>query len=561
MAKADYYVPDDRPWFKYYPEGIPHHLDYPEVPLYQFLDDSAEKYPDKVALIFYGKEITYKELKELSDRFASALQNLGIQKGDRVAFLLPNCPQFVIGFYGTMKAGAIPVPLNPLYTGEELKYFFKDAEPRVMVVLDTFYEKVKEAEKVTPQLERIIITNIADYFSIPKRILGKLFGKIKTFKCEDSIKFKNFLNVPSRYNPVEINQKEDTAIILYTGGTTGEPKGVMLSHFNVISNTFALDKWLKKVKFESAIIVVPFFHIYAISAVFSLGVLRGIKFVLLPKFKTEETIQIIQKYKINYFPGVPAMYAAFWKYYQKKRQHSFLESLTLCGSGTTSISSYLLEKIKKMAPQSFLVEGYGLSETSPLLSIDSLSNKYKKKIGSVGIPFVDTDMRIIDPETKRELPLNQPGEIIVRGPQVFKGYWKKLEKTKEVLRNGWFHTKDIGRFDKDGMLYIEGRLDDMINVRGEKVWPREVEKVLESHPKVQEVAVIGVKDDYYGQAVKAYVVLKKDYQSSEKELVEFCKGKLAPHKVPGMVEFIESLPKSHLGKTLHYKLRKREDKK
>jgi len=561
MAKADYYVPDERPWFKYYPKGVPHHLDYPEVPLYQFLDDSAEKHPDNIALVFYGKEITYKELKELSDKFANALQNLGIQKGDRVAFLLPNCPQFVIGFYGTMKAGAVPVPLNPLYTGEELKYFFKDAEPRIMLTLDVFYEKVKQGAEVTPQIEKIIVTNIADYFPPTKRILGKLLGKIKSPECEDSLKFKEFLNISPDYNKIEINPKEDLAVILYTGGTTGEPKGVMLSHFNIVSNAFALNKWLKKVKFKSAVIVVPFFHIYAISSVLSLGVLRNIKFVLLPKFKTEETIQTIQKYKINYFPGVPAMYAAFWKYCQKKHQYSLLESLTLCGSGTTSISSYLLEKISKMAPQSFLDEGYGLSETSPLLSIDSPSNKYKKKIGSVGVPFVDTDVKIIDSQNGRELLPNQTGEIVTKGPQIFRDYWKKPEKTKEVLKDGWFHTKDIGKMDKDGIFYIEGRLDNMINIRGEKVWPREIERVLEANPKVQDVAVIGVKDDYYGQTIKACIVLKEGFQLSEKELVDFCKNKLTPYKIPRMVEFFKELPKTHLGKILHYKLRVRENNK
>lgn len=562
MAKAKYYVPDDRPWFKYYPEDVPHHLDYPEIPLYQFLDDSAEKNPDKTALVFYGKEMTYKELKELSDRFASALQKLGIQKGDRVLFLLPNCPQFVIGFYGTMKAGAIPVPLNPLYTEEELRYFFKDAEPRVIVALDMFYEKIKEAEKVTPQLERIVITNITDYFPTPKRILGKLFGKIKSFKCKGSTKFKDFLNVSSHYNEVKINPEEDIATILYTGGTTGEPKGVMLSHFNIVSNVIGIDLWSKSIKFESLLIVVPFFHIYGIQAGLSFGFLRKARIFLLPKFRTQETMETIQKYKINYFLGVPAIYSAFWKYYRKNPQKYNLSSLTLSPSGTTSISSYLWEKIKKMAPFASVLEAYGLTETSPVVSIDSPAKNYIKKTGSVGIPFFDTEIKIIDPETQKELSSNQSGEIVVRGPQVFKGYWRKTQKTKEVLKkDGWFYTKDIGRMDEEGILYIEGRMDDMINVRGEKVWPREVERVLESHPKVQEVAVIGIKDEYLGQAPKAYVVLKEDYHSSEKELIDFCKDKLAPHKVPRMIEFVEKLPKSRLGKTQHYKLRERENKK
>jgi len=557
MAKADYYVPDDRPWFKHYPEGVPHHLDYPEIALYHFLDETAKKHPDKVALVFYGKEITYKELKELSDRFAHALQDLGIQKGDRVIFLLPDCPQFPIGFLGTIKAGAIPVPLNPLYTGEELRYFFKDLEPRVVVTLDIFYEKVKEGEKATSQIEKIIVTNIADYFPSFKKILGKIFGKIKSSRCPGSLKFKEFLKVSPAYNEVEINPKKMIATIVYTGGTTGEPKGVMLTHFNIVSNVIGMDEWAKAIKTESFLVVVPFFHIYGIGPALCYGFLRGAKIVLLPKFHTRETIETIRKYNIDYFLGVPAMYAALWKYFQKNPQKDSLSSLTLCSSGTTSISSYLWEKIKKFAPNTIIIEAYGLSETSPVAVIDSTSKDYVKKTGSVGVPFFDTDAKIVHPITKEDLPPGQSGEIVVKGPQVFKGYWKKEERTKEVLKDGWLYTKDIGKMDKDGIFYVEGRMDDMINIRGEKVWPREVERVLEQHPKVQEVAVIGVQDDYYGQAIKACVVLKKDCQSSEKELIDFCKEKLASHKIPHMLEFFEELPKSHLGKILHYKLREK----
>jgi len=326
MAKAEYCVPDDRPWFKFYPEGVPHRLDYPELPLHRFLDDSAEKCPDKPALIFYGKEISYRELKELSDKFANALQGFGIQKGDRIFLLLPNCPQFVIAFYGAMKAGAIPIPFNPLYSAEELKYFFHDAAPRIVLTLDTFYDKVEEAAKVTPQIERILVTSIADYFPSFQRTIGKLLGKIPSPKCPNAVSFLDFIKESEpKYNPVSINPREDVAVIIYTGGTTGEPKGVMLTHFNIASNIAAGDCILNEEKIKASVWLtsVPFFHIYGIGPALQWGIVRQAAVILLPKFSPKEAIGLIRKYKVDYFPGIPAMYSAFLKYYEKtKRTYS-----------------------------------------------------------------------------------------------------------------------------------------------------------------------------------------------------------------------------------------------
>jgi long-chain acyl-CoA synthetase len=556
MPELNYYVPDNRPWFKHYFKDGSKHLNYPEVPLYDFLDDSAEENPNKKAIIFYDKEITYKELKNLSDRFAFSLQKQGIHKGDRIVLLLPNCPQLLISFWGTLKAGAIPICLNPLYTGEELKYFFNDAEPRIVISLDMFYEKVEEGAESTSHIEKIITTNIADYFPLIKKVLGKLLGKVKYFPCPGTINFNDFLESSSNYNRVEINPKEDLAMIVYTGGTTGDSKGVMLTHFNVISDVLGMTEFLKEVSIKSLLIVVPPFHVYGLISGISMGTYNGWDMVFLPKFTTEETIKTIRKYKINFFEGVPAMYSAFWNYFQKKPKESLLDSLTLCSSGSTSISSYLWKKINKMAPNATLIEGYGLTESSQVILLDSLVKGYVKKMGSVGIPIHGCDLKIVDIETREDLPLGQSGEILFKGPQVFKGYWKKPEKTKKVFENGWLRTKDIGRMDKDGVFYIEGRIDDMIDVRGEKVWPREVEKVLESNPAVQEAAVIGIKDDYYGQTIKACVVLREGKGISEKDLIDYCKENIVPFKVPHKVEFFKDLPKSHMGKVLHYKLRK-----
>jgi long-chain acyl-CoA synthetase len=559
MAKAEYYVPDDRPWFKFYPEGVPHHLDYPEIPLYQFLDDSAEKYPHKTALVFYGKEITYQELKELSDKFANALQGLGIQKGDRVFFLLPNCPQFVIAFYGTMKAGAIPVPFNPLYSAEELKYFFHDAEPRIVLALDAFYDKVEEAAKVTPQIEKIIVTSIADYFPSFQRTMGKLLGKIPSPQCPNALHFLDFIKESEpKYNPVKIDPKDDVAIMLYTSGTTGEPKGGMLTNFNVNAHVMSTSQLFKDIELDSVFFGMPNFHIYGIASIISWSIFRGMKIIIVPNIHIKELSDLINKKNINFLPLVPAIYSGLCNYAEK--QNIIFKSVKLALCGSSPLSPYLLERLKKIFPNAFFMEGYGLTEASSAIIADVPFKGYTKKVNSVGIPFFDTDAKIIDFETKQELLINQLGELILKGPQIFKGYWKKPEKTKEVLKDGWFYTKDIGRMDEDGIFYIEGRLDDMINVRGEKVWPEEVEKVLESHPKVREAAVIGVADDYYGQAIKACVVLKEGQEATKEELIEFCKDKLAPYKVPHIIEFFNELPKSNLGKTLHYKLKEQGNK-
>ncbi len=561
MAKANIYVPDDRPWFKQYPKDISKHMDYPEKAIFDFVDDAAKTDPEKPAIHFYGKTINYKELKELSDKFAHSLQKAGIKKGDRVAFLMPTCPQFAIGFYGTMKIGAVPVSLNPLYTAEELPYFFKDVEPRIIVTLDMFYDKVQKAAESTPQIEKIIVSNISDYFSPVKRILGKLLGKIKTTSCPKATNFNDFLKISTNYNPVKVNPLKDTAVIIYTGGTTGNPKGIILTHFNIVSNVAGIDNWLKNISTKSLFLVLPVFHIYAINVGLTFGPMRKAKVVMLPKFSIKDTVELVKKQKIEYFLGVPAMFAGISKYLDAHQEQGAFDSVRLCSSGTTPISTYLWKKIESICPNAFIIEGYGLSETSPVVSIDSPSEQYSKKLNSVGVPPPDTDIKIVDIVNRQELPCNQAGEILIKGPQVFKGYWKKPEKTQTAFENGWFRTKDIGRIDEDGTLFIEGRMDDMINVRGEKVWPREVEKVLESHPKIDEVAVVGKKDEYYGQAVKAYVVLKQGAQSSEKQIIEFCKEKLSPPKIPHFVEFFKEIPKTHLGKPLHYKLREREESK
>jgi long-chain acyl-CoA synthetase len=550
------YIEGDRPWFNLYPEWSPKNIDYPEVPVFYYIDKNALECPENIALTFYDKDINYKEFKVLTDKFARALQENGIHKGDRVMIVAANCPQNIISFYGSIKAGAVPVMLNPLYTPQELKYFLKDAEPRLVITPDIFFENISSAAISTPQIEKIISFNMSDYFSPLKKILARALKKVQIIKCPGSINFNDFINVSSEYNKQNIDVLNDPALMVYTSGTTGEPKGVVLTHYNVISNAYGIHYWYNEaVGPKSTLLVVPIFHIYGVGLIMNWPLMRGGRLVILPKFHTKEAIGIIKKYKIDGLFGVPAIFSAFLNYFKENPKEKPFTFVKLVTSGSAPISAYSWQKAKEIFPNASFIEGYGLSETCSVFLVDPLSKKYTKKAGLVGIPLLNMDVKIVDPQTKKELPINQSGEIVTRGPIIFKEYWRKPEKTVEAMDQGWFHTKDIGRINEEGAFSIEGRLDDMINVRGEKVWPREIEKVLEENPKVQEVAVVGEKDDYYGEKVKACVVLKPNFIATEKELIEFCQKDLSPHKVPKMIQFFEELPKSNLGKVLYYKLR------
>jgi len=553
-----FYIEGDRPWFNLYPEWSPKNIDYPEVPSFYYIDKNASDYPENIALTFYDKHINYRELKNLTDRFARALQQNGIHKGDRIMIMAANCPQNIISFYGSAKAGAIPIMLNPLYTAQELEYFFKDAEPRMVITPDAFYKNVSKAAQTTPQIEKIMAFNMSDYFSPLKRFLARALKKIEVIKCPGAIDFNQFINVSPEYNKQEIDVFNDSALMVYTSGTTGEPKGVVLTHYNLISNAYGIHYWYNEfVGPRATLLVVPIFHVYGVGLIMNWPLMNNGRLVILPKFHTQEAINLIKKYKIDGLFGVPAIFSAFLNYFKENPKEKPLDFVRLVTSGSAPISSYSWQKAKEIFPNASFIEGYGLSETCSVFLVDPLSKKYVKKAGLVGIPLLNMDVKIIDSETEKELPINQSGEIVTKGPIIFKEYWRKPEKTKKAVKDGWFHTKDIGRINEQGAFSIEGRLDDMINVRGEKVWPREVEKILEENPKVQEVAVIGEKDDYYGEKVKACVVLKPNNSATEKELIDFCIDKLSPHKVPKMIEFFKELPKSNLGKILHYKLRQK----
>lgn len=550
-------IENKRVWESFYSGALSMNMNIPEKPIYYFLDQAAIEKPDNIALSFYDKEISYKEYKNLTDRFACALQLEGIQKGDKVMILAVNCPQVIVAIYGCLKAGAVPVLLNPLYTAKELEYFFSDAQPRIVVCLDSFYEKVSEAAKVTPQIEKIITANISDYFPFVKKVLARMLKKVEVVDCPGSVLFDDFINVSDDYNEREIDVLNDAAAIVYTSGTTGDPKGVVLTHYNFVSSVFSIQEWLRAITPNCFMLVIPIFHIYGFAVVLNWPILAKGKLVIIPKFNVKETIDSIEKNKVQGFFGVPAIYLALINYFKNNPKKEKLKSLTFCSSGSASIASYAWQQLGEIFPNAQLTEAYGLSETTGPFLMDSFYKGYEKKFGSVGIPFPHTDVKIVDFETFEEVPVNKNGCVILKSNLIFKEYLNKEEKTKEVFKDGWFITKDIGRMDERGVFYLEGRLDDMINVRGEKVWPREVEKVLEEHPRIKEVAVVGIKDDYYGERVKAWVVLEAGSSINENELIVFCREKLTEYKVPREIEFLTELPKSNLGKVLHYKLREK----
>jgi len=538
------------PWSKYYSEKMLYSPEEAEIPIFQWLDEAADQFPEKIALSYNDFEIDFRTLRKLSLNFSNGLKDMDLKRGDRVILMLPLSIHFAVTFFGLLKVGIIAVPLNPQFTSNELEYYLKDLQPKLIVVLKNFENKVKDA--MSNSFLKVKIVTVDD-LNIIENLKSK---KDKNNKNKDILSFENILSDKEEFRDEMINPKEDIAAILYTGGTTGEPKGVMLSHFNIcsylISQTYHFGKFLGKKK---ALLVLPPHHIFGLCMIIS-SVFRKASLLLLDKFNPEIVYRILKQKKVEAFFGVPTTYAALVDYYvggDKKAEQ--LIHLVFCLSGASPISTQLWDHVKEMAPNAILVEGYGLTEASGGPLMDPVAKNYHKKIASVGIPIFNTEAKIIDPISGKVLSPGRQGEIITRGNNVFSGYWGKSELTKKALKKGWLYTKDIGKMDEDGIFFVEGRMDDMINVGGEKIWPREVEKVLEKHVKIKEVAVIGIKDDFYGEVIKACIVIKKNQEASEKELINFCRERLVSFKVPKIIEFCKQLPKSHLGKVLHYKLR------
>ncbi|WP_033541716.1 AMP-binding protein [Planococcus sp. CAU13] len=554
----------EKPWLAHYPPEIPHTLEYESKPVQDYLTHTFELFPDKTAIHFMGKDISYKELYESSMKFASYLQGLGIKKGDRVAIMLPNSPQAVIGFYGILYAGGVVVMTNPLYTEREVAYQMKNSGAKVILAMDILYPRISKAMKDT-DLENVIITGIKEYLPFPKNMIYPFIQKKQygiTVKVEhrgSNHLFSEIMKIASTdVEKTDFDFDKDLALLQYTGGTTGSPKGVMLSHKNLISNATMCDTWLYKTKHgeETVLGIIPLFHVYGLTTVLILSVMQGNRMVLLPKFDPEAALKTINKQKPTLFPGAPTLYIGLMNHPDIAKYD--LSSITACMSGSAPLPVEVQEKFEKITGGS-LVEGYGLTETSPVTHSNLVWGERVK--GSVGLPWPDTDCKVFTPGTTEPVPPGEIGEIAIKGPQVMQGYWNNPEATAATIVNGWLLTGDLGYMDEGGHFFIVDRKKDMIIAGGFNIYPREIEEVLYENEAIQECVVAGIPDPYRGETVKAYIVLKEGKSITEEELDAYCREHLAAFKVPRIYEFRTELPKTAVGKILRRSLIDEEKQK
>jgi long-chain acyl-CoA synthetase len=557
---------NDQPWFSKYDKGVPKTIDYPEKPLYHFLEESASKYPDKACTIFKGAEITYKEMDEITDRVAAALAGIGVKKGDRVGIFMPNTPQFVMAYFGILKAGGVVVATNPLYTPSEIEHQASDAGIEIMFVMTNFYKTIKTAQPRT-KIKRLIVTNIKEALPPITRLLFTLAmekkggHRIEEPLPEGDVWMQELIDKyqPSDRPSVEI-APDDTALFQYSGGTTGVSKGAIASHYNVVANALQIKKWMVNIEDGKEVVLmgIPLFHVYGMVAGMHFGMASGASLVMVPNVRDlKDTLENITKYKATIFPGVPTLYNALNNHPDVLGGKYDLSSIKACISGSAPLMRETKEKFEELSGGK-VFEGFGLSEAPTATHCNPLLGE--NRTGSIGLPLPDVDCKIIsldDGET--ELPIGEIGEIVINSPNVMKGYHNMPTETANTLRKlqdgkTWLFTGDIARMDEDGYFYIVDRKKEVIKPGGFQVWPREVEEVLADHPKVLEAGVAGIPDPYRGETVKAWIVLKPGETATEDELKAFCKEKLAAYKVPTHYEFRDELPKTTVGKILRREL-------
>lgn len=566
---------EERVWYGNYPDDVPTSLEpYPEHSLYQILQDAADGFPDRPAIAFLGNHLNYSELHDEVKKLAAALAALGVGRGDRVGLILPNSPQFVIGYFAALRIGAIAVGNNPLYTRRELTHQLSDSGCRVVVVLDQLYPTLGAARAQLPDLEHVVVTKITDYTRPPLSWLAPL-----KFRREAKAEGRPWPPVPpeaevvwwrdlmAESHPVpdlsDVDPRNDIAALVYTGGTTGLSKGAMLTHFNLVANATQNKAWFPGLRDgqEAGLCVLPFFHSYGMTVCMNIGILEAAKLILIPKpSDLDQVLKAIEKERPTLFPGVPRLYIAINEAAAKRDVD--MTSIKACFSGAAKMPGAVLERFES-ATGGTIVEGYGLTETSPTTHANPITGVRKE--GSVGLPFPDTDCRIVDlDDPAQEVRPGEEGELLISGPQVMAGYWNKREETESVFVDGWFRTGDVVRMDDDGYFYIVDRIKEMIIVSGFNVYPNEVEEVIYRHPKVAKVAVIGVPDETTGEAIKAFIVLHEGDTATAEEIMEWCRDPdtgLAGYRVPKQVEFRDSIPETMVGKVLRRVLVEEEREK
>jgi len=556
---------NNRPWLANYDKGVPQTIEYPKAPLFHFLEEAARKYPDRACTIFKGSCISYKEMNAQTDQMAAALIEMGVKKGDRVGIFMPNLPQFVIAFYGILKAGAAVVAVNPTYPVDEIIMPVDDANIEVMFTLTRFYDKVKKAQERS-KLKKIIVSNLKEALPPFTRFLYTVLKEKKGGDHLDTLAggdvwMKDLLakHANSARPKVEVSP-DDTAVFQYSGGTTGVPKGAVAMHRNVVANTLQIKSWMPSLEPGNEVVLmgIPLFHVYGMVAGMNFAMANGASMVMVPNARDlKDVLDNISKYKATIFPGVPTLYNAINNHPDVKAGKYNLSSIKACISGSAPLMRETKEQFEKLTGGK-VFEGYGLSEAPTATHCNPLEGV--NKTGSIGMPLPDVDVKLINlDDGETELTQGEIGEIIVNGPQVMKGYHNMPTETANSLRQmkdgkTWLFTGDIARMDEDGYFYIVDRKKELIKPGGFQVWPREVEEAIMGHPKVLEVGVGGIPDPQRGETVKAWIVMKPGETLTEAELKAFCKEHLAPYKVPTHYEFRTELPKTTVGKILRREL-------
>ena len=549
----------ERPWLLHYDKGVPHHIDYPDVPLFFFLEEAARKYPESPCTIFHGARISYREMDAITNRLAAGLVELGVKKGDRVGIFMPNTPQFVMAYFAILKAGAVVAATNPLYSPREIVHQANDAGVEIMLVMSNFYALMKKVQPET-KIRKLVVTNIKE--ALPP-VLSLLFGLTKEKKggfrvqlTEGDVWMQDLISRQKSEDRPKVDvSSNDPALFQYSGGTTGISKAAIALHRNLIANSLQIRLWMVSAEDGKEIVLmgIPLFHVYGMVAGMLFAIRTGAAMIMIPNVRDlKDVLTNIQKYKTTIFPGVPTLYNAINNHPDVLAGKYNLSSIKACVSGSAPLMRETKEKFEALTG-GVVFEGYGLSEAPTATHCNPLLGE--NRTGSIGLPLPDVDCRIVSlDDGVTDLEVGEIGELLVKGPQVMKGYHNMPTETANTLRDGWLYTGDIARMDEQGYFYIVDRKKELIKPGGYQVWPREVEEAIAEHPKVLEVGVAGVPDPYRGETVKAWVVVKPGQTMTEADIKAWCSERLAKYKVPTQIEFRSELPKTTVGKILRREL-------
>jgi long-chain acyl-CoA synthetase len=552
-----------RSWHRAYDEGVPSQIPFEERTLPGFLERSAREFPEATALIFFNRRVTYQELEADVHRCAAALSALGVERDSKVAIHLPNLPQTVVAFYAVLSLGATVVMTNPLYVERELEHQWHDAGCSVAITTDFLFARRLSHLRSRLPITHYVIVSIPDYLRFPLSMLASLRLRFSRPPLVAPVptapgvhRLRRLMSAaPSKRSGVPIDL-DDVAVLQYTGGTTGVPKAAMLTHRNLSCNVQQLASWFIKARRGQEVMLgcLPFFHVFGLTVAMNFPVYAAAAIVLMPDPRDiRSMIKNIAKHRVTLFPGVPAMFSAIVN--SPDLGGIDLTSVTSCFSGSAPLPPDILQRFEAMTG-SKIVEGYGLTEASPVTHANPLDGQ--RKIGSIGVPLSDTDMKVVSLDNgDAKVETGTEGELLVKGPQVMSGYWKRPDETAIVLNDGWLRTGDVARVDADGYCYIVGRKKEMIIAGGYNVYPDEIDAVLAAHPAVLEAATIGIPDAKRGETVKSFVVLRPGQRATADALIAHCRKELAAYKVPRVIEFLDSLPKSSTLKILRRELRAR----